>query len=64
MGKYLIQTYNREMTELISTEEVDNPLVEDVLSRAYDMSDLRAVIVVWRRNSNDPTRLRLIAKFY
>lgn len=63
MAKYLIQTYNREMTELISQEDADGT-VDDVLSMAYNMSSVNSVIVLMKRNSNDPTRLRIIAKFY
>lgn len=63
MAKYLIQTYNREMTELIRQEDADGT-VDDVLSMAYNMSSVNSVIVLMKRNSNDPTRLRIIAKFY
>lgn len=63
MAKYLIQTYSRDMTELIREEHADGT-VEGVLSMAYDMSSINSVIVLMKRNSNDPTRLRVIAKFY
>ena len=63
MEKYLIQTYNREMTELIR-QEVAEGTVDGVLSMAYNMSSVNAVIVLMKRNSNDPTILRVIAKFY
>lgn len=67
MGKFFIQAYNRQMTELLWTEDLDCGETKDAIIEAYSYKGVYSddmIFVLWRRKDIDPTKLRLIAKFY
>lgn len=64
MAKYLIQAYNREMTELLWQEDKEFELTGDALLDACSKAYNDRIITLMIRSEKDPHRLRLIAKFY
>lgn len=64
MAKFKIQTYNEEMTELISSDIGSFSKTEDALIEAYDMRGNDYIIVLMRQSISDPKCWRRIAKFY
>lgn len=64
MATFKIQTYNREMTELLAEEDKDFERTEKALSDAYWKGSANVVIVLMRKSNNDSRCWKLIAKFY
>ena len=64
MAKYLIQAYSRNMTELLWEENKEFDLTGDALLDACSKASCNAIVCLWIRSEKDPSRLRLIAKFY
>ena len=64
MAKYLIQAYNRDMTELLWKEDKEFELVGDALVEACSKAFNDRIITLMIRSEIDTHRLRLIAKFY
>ena len=64
MANYLIQAYSRNMTELLWEENKEFDLTGDALLDACSKASCNAIVCLWIRSEKDPSRLRLIAKFY
>lgn len=64
MAKYLIQSYNKEMTVLV--EQVEKQYADDVdaLGAAYDVAQNADIVILYRRNETTPHYLKKIAKLY
>lgn len=64
MEKYLIQTYSRDMKEMLWEEEKEYERIGVALIDACSNAYHDRIIVLWVRSEKDSHRLRLIAKFY
>lgn len=64
MAKYHIQAYSRDMKELLWTMDKEFELAGDALLEACSLAFRDRIIALWIRNEKDPSRLRLMAKFY
>lgn len=62
MPKFKIQSYNRDMTEMILENNCVLDRTETALVRAYDMSSYDRVVVLMVETISN--RWRIIAKFY
>ncbi len=64
MAKFLIQSYNENMTELVSEYSKEFEHTEEALIEAYDKADGSDVIVLMRQSTFDSKCWKKIAKFY
>lgn len=64
MAKYLIQAYSRDMKEMLWQEDKEFKLAGDALLDACSKASCNTIVCLWIRSEMDPSRLRLIAKFY
>lgn len=64
MVNFRIQTYSRDMKELISEFEKEYEEVGTALLEACSMAYHDRIIVLWVDSKHDYGRYRLIAKFY
>ena len=64
MANYLIQAYKRDMTEILWEENKEFRLIGDALVEACSKAYNDRIITLMVRSEKDPSRLRLIAKFY
>jgi hypothetical protein len=65
MARYVIQEYNQEMTMLTKERECVFDCDGEAVTFAHEYAEgADGIVILWRRNSMDKTRLMKIAKFY
>lgn len=65
MARYVVQEYNQDMTVLEKQQDVVFDCDGEAVTYAHDYAESAdGVVLLWRRNTIDKTRLRKIAKFY
>lgn len=64
MAMYVVQEYNKKKT-VVKLQEVVFDCDCEAVMYALDYAERsEGIVVLWRRNTIDKTRLRKIAKFY